>query len=87
MKDRVMRAIYGLAVLEAAGEQPEQAVEWAALVYHHQATDYEFKVYASDLLAELQTALPPEVYAVAVECGVALDPDVGVATFHQESSS
>ncbi len=87
MKDRVMRAIYGLAVLEAAGEQPERAIEWAALVHHHQATEYEFKVHAGELLAKLQTFLPPAIYAAAVERGAALDPDEVIAAFLHEDSS
>ncbi len=87
IKLRLMRAIYGLAALEAAGGQPERAVEWAALVHHHQATEYESKVYAGDLLAELQVELPPDVYAAAVERGAVLDPDAVVTAFLQESGS
>lgn len=81
MKDRVMRAIYGLAALEAAAGRPEWAVELAALVQHHQAADYEFKGYAGELLAELQAVLPPEIYAAAVERGAVLGPDAVVAAF------
>jgi predicted ATPase/DNA-binding CsgD family transcriptional regulator len=86
-KDFIMRAIYGLAALEAAREQPERAAEWAALVHHHRATAYEVKVYAGELLAELQATLPPDVYAAAVERGAQLDPDAVIAAFLQEENS
>jgi hypothetical protein len=83
----IVVAIYGLAALEAAGERRERAVELAALVHHHQATPYEVKVYARELLAELQAVLPPDVYATAVERGAALDPDAVAAAFLQEENS
>jgi hypothetical protein len=69
---------------EAAKGQPERAVELAALVHHHRATEYEFKVYAGDLLAKLQIRLPPDVYAAAVERGAALDPITVVAELPEE---
>jgi predicted ATPase/DNA-binding CsgD family transcriptional regulator len=87
LKWHVMRAIYGLAALEAAEGGPDRAVELAALVHHHQATEYEFKVYARELLSELQAVLPPDVYASAVERGAQLDPDAVSAAFLQEESS
>jgi predicted ATPase/DNA-binding CsgD family transcriptional regulator len=87
VKDRIMMAIYVLAALEAAEGQPGRAVELATLAHHHQGTEYEFKVYAGDLLAELQAVLRPDVYAAAVERGVALDPDAVVAAILQEQSS
>jgi hypothetical protein len=59
----------------------------AALVHHHRATTYEFKVYACDLLAELQAILPPDVYAAAVERGAQLDPDAVVAASLQEENA
>jgi predicted ATPase/DNA-binding CsgD family transcriptional regulator len=83
----IIVAIYGLAALAAAQGRSEQAVEWAALVHHHRATTYEFKVYAGDLLAELQAVLPPGVYAAAVERGAQLDPDAVVAAFLQEDNA
>jgi predicted ATPase/DNA-binding CsgD family transcriptional regulator len=86
-KDQIMRAIYGQAALAAAEGHPERAVEWAALVHHHQTAEYEFKVYADELLAELQAVLPPDIYAAAVERGAALDPDAVVAAFLQEENS
>jgi predicted ATPase/DNA-binding CsgD family transcriptional regulator len=87
LKWHVTRAIYGLAALAAAEGQTERAVELAALAHHHQATEYEFKVYADELLAELQAVLPPDVYATAVERGAQLDPDAVVAAFLQEEDS
>jgi predicted ATPase/DNA-binding CsgD family transcriptional regulator len=86
-KQLVMRAVCGLAALEAAGGQPERAVERAALVHHHQATEYEFKMYAGELLVELQAVLPPDIYAAAVERGAALDPDAVIAAFLQQENS
>jgi tetratricopeptide (TPR) repeat protein len=87
LKWHVMRGMVGLAALEAAGGQPQRAVELAALAHQHQATEYEFKVYAAELLAELQTILPPDIYAAAVERGAQLDPDAVVAAFLQEENS
>jgi predicted ATPase/DNA-binding CsgD family transcriptional regulator len=86
-KPNIMRAIYGLAALEADGERRERSVELAALVGHHQAAEYEFKVYAGELLAELKAVLPPDVYAAAVERGAQLDPGAVVAAFLQEENS
>ena len=78
-KDGVLRGIYGVAALEAVDGQPERAVELAALVQEHRAAEYEFKGYATELLAELEATLPPEVYAAAAARGAALDPDAVVA--------
>lgn len=78
-KEGVLRGIYGVAALEAVGGQPERAVELAALVQEHRAAEYEFKGYATELLAELEATLPPEVYAAAAARGAALDPDAVVA--------
>jgi hypothetical protein len=51
-----------------------------------QATAYEIKVYAGELLAELQAVLPPDVYAAAVERGAQLDPVTVVSDFLQEEN-
>jgi predicted ATPase/DNA-binding CsgD family transcriptional regulator len=86
VKSHLMIAIYCMAALEASGEQPERAVERAALVHHYQASTYEFKVYAGNLLAELQTVLPPDIYAAAVERGMQFNPDAVVAAFLEEEN-
>jgi DNA-binding CsgD family transcriptional regulator len=49
---------------QAVGERPERAVELAALVHHHQAAEYEFKMYAGKLLAELEATRVPTVEVV-----------------------
>ncbi|MBK8022692.1 MAG: AAA family ATPase [Chloroflexi bacterium] len=83
----LMRAIYGLAALEAATGSPERAVELSALVDHHRVAEFEYKIYAQDLLTELRTSLPPEVYAAAVERGEALDPKAVAAAYLQGNSA
>jgi predicted ATPase/DNA-binding CsgD family transcriptional regulator len=80
----ISHAIYGLAALAAAEGQPVRAVELAALVHYHRITRHPFKVYAEELLADLEATLPPDVHAAAVARGKALDLDAVVAKLLEE---
>jgi hypothetical protein len=82
-----MMANYGLAALEVVGERPEWTIKRAALAHYRRATEYEFRVCAGELLAELEPMLPPDVCAAAVERGAVLDPNEVVPAILQEEDS
>jgi predicted ATPase len=66
------------ALFGAQGQAP-RAVELLSFVRESHYTPYADKLLASHYLEPLQTALPPEVFAAAIERGRALDLDTVVA--------
>jgi predicted ATPase len=65
----MLYGLYGAAALLARQDEPERAVEVAALVYHHPATNRETKDRAGRLLAQLERSLPPPLLAAVQERG------------------
>jgi predicted ATPase len=68
-----------MAALLAAEGQMEPAVERLAFVLYHRATMAHDRKRASRLLAKLETALPPDVFAAAQERGKAWELEAVVA--------
>jgi len=68
-----MFAVVGLGSLLAREEEPERAVELLALALHHPATDQVTRDRAQELLAGLESTLPPEAFAAATARGQTLD--------------
>jgi tetratricopeptide (TPR) repeat protein len=68
-----------MAALLAAEGQKERAVERLAFVLDHRATMAHDRKRARRLLAELETELPPNVFAAAQERGKALELEGVVA--------
>jgi len=64
-------ALVGLASLSAHEAQPARGVELLVLVVEHPATYHVDRTSAQDLLCELQSGLPPEMFAAAVARGQA----------------
>jgi len=64
-------ALVGVASLSAGEGELKQAAELIALALHHHATHHEDRVRAQELLAELESELPPDALAAATERGQA----------------
>jgi len=64
-----LRALAGLAAVMVSDGDPERAAEILGLVLHHPATHQLDKDRAQNLLAELESELPPEVVAAATARG------------------
>ena len=63
-------AVLGMASLsERQGINMEQAIEWATLVFHHPSTNRETKNRAAHLLTQLESQLPPSLFAQAHQRG------------------
>jgi len=67
----VLSVLAGVTNLSAKEGEPEQAVEFLALVLHHSASAQVMKDRAHDLLSELGSEVPPEVVADATARGQA----------------
>jgi serine/threonine protein kinase/tetratricopeptide (TPR) repeat protein len=63
----------GIAYLAYQKGQGIKALEYAALVLEHHATEYEFKQYAKELLTKIEAEMPVEDYQAAYELGKSLD--------------
>jgi len=78
MRPTALSALVGLAHLSAEEGDPDQAVELLALAFHHPASAQVMKDRAQDLLTRLESELPPEAFAEAMERGRARDLEATV---------
>ncbi|MGD2158620.1 MAG: protein kinase [Anaerolineales bacterium] len=76
--------IFGFAQIHQAAGRNEQAAAFTALLHENPVTPYEFKVYAAELLEELEAELEPEVYEAAYQRGLSLDLDAVVQELLEE---
>jgi len=86
-----LNALVGWATWLSAGEPGEvaleQAVELLALALHHPASEQETRDRASQLLAELQTRLPPELVTAAQKRGKNRDLEATVTELLDETKA
>jgi hypothetical protein len=74
-----------MAALLAAEGQKGRAVKRLAFVLNHRATMAHDRKRARRLLAELETELPPDLFAAAQERGKALELEAVVEAAHARS--
>jgi predicted ATPase/DNA-binding SARP family transcriptional activator/NTP pyrophosphatase (non-canonical NTP hydrolase) len=80
-------ALVGLAYLSVKREEPERAAGLLIVALHHPATTRMTKDRAQNLLSRLESDLPPEAFAEAVERGRARELEKVVAeTLRSEES-
>lgn len=72
------QAIYGFVEILNSLDRKVEAAEKASLIQNHPVAEYEFKRYATELLAELKSELPLDDYQAAIERGKSLDLDTVV---------
>jgi serine/threonine protein kinase/tetratricopeptide (TPR) repeat protein len=65
--------IYGLAAIAYGKGQTQLAIQYAAMVQHHYGSGFEFKQYATELLAKLKGELPAAEYQAVYERGKSRD--------------
>jgi len=82
-----MDALVGLASLSAGEGAPERAVEFLTLASHHPATTRATKDRTQALLLELESELPPEVFAAATARGQARELEEAAAEMLGQDSA
>jgi predicted ATPase/DNA-binding CsgD family transcriptional regulator len=81
----IPETLFEFARLQDVSGRKAGAVELLALVLHHPMLHF-VKHEAQDLLSQLQTELPPDVYATAFEHGKTLELELVIARLLEEDS-